>query len=129
MKKLLLIMSSIIWIALAAFEAAHDLSGNPWGTFAHWINLIGALYVPLWLFSAVNVWRRSIYRTVYLSIGAISLLVHGAVIQASGDMKGTIFFLSGPILAALLLNADKLEKQAALPVVKNARFGNATAPI
>lgn len=126
MKKLLLIMSSMIWIALAAFEAAHDLSGNPWGTFALWINLIGVLYVPLWLFSAVNVWRRSIYRTVYLSIGAISLIAHGAVI---GDMQGMIFFASGPILAALLLNADKLEKQAALPVVKNARFGNATAPI
>jgi hypothetical protein len=112
MRKVLLGSSSLIWIALAAFEAAHDLSGRTWGVLPRAYDLVGILYVPLWIFSAVGVWRRTGYRTILLLAATLAPVIHGLVIRMVGVPEGLLFFLSGPVLAALLMNADRLEKRS-----------------
>lgn len=112
MSKILKIVATALWVALAAYETIHDMGGRKWGSLAAWTNVVGIFYVPLWLYSAFSIWTHSTYRVSLLVAGAITPAVHGAVILVTGDMQGAYYFASAPILAALLMNADLLDKKA-----------------
>lgn len=107
MKTLFYTLSTAIWFALAIYETIHDLSGLQWGALAAKSNWVGMLYVPLWVACALAVWSELRYRTPLLTFGALTPLIHGVIILAVGDGNGAYFFFSTPILATLLVNAER----------------------
>jgi hypothetical protein len=106
MKRLATAACSVVWVAIAAYEAAHASAGLAWEGYAPFNGPVPWMLVPLWLACAWIVWSERGMLRLLAPVGAFTAIVHGVVVRLGGDSIGIVYVAAGALLGSVIFGSD-----------------------
>jgi hypothetical protein len=95
-------ISSIVaaaWLfALAAFELAHFIRGEPWPGYTLVVNYISFFYIALFLAGCFRLVQYQWNKPLLPFLAFAGAIIHGVVLLAGSAWQGYVHFASGIIL-------------------------------